>query len=150
MVPPTKREDSICAVKFNVHPISIGQGPGAGPGLCLFGKQLRGRNFTFTRTHSFQGTTHPAIRAYYDNFVVPQLLSVEPQANERAMRLNFQAKMTRRDDFVHCGGIFLLGNVGSPKPAIQVIEHNESLHFKPVYRGFTSVLVMLYTAATCM
>uniref|UniRef100_A0A7S4BAN2 Uncharacterized protein n=1 Tax=Chrysotila carterae TaxID=13221 RepID=A0A7S4BAN2_CHRCT len=120
----------------------------AGPGLCLFGKELGGHTLTFTRTASFQGTTHLATRAYYDDVVIPQLLSNIPQANEQAMRKICKVNMTTLEDFVRWGGSFLLGSVGQ-EPMIQVAEHNESLHLEPFHQGFAAVMVMMHITSTC-
>eukprot|EP00965_Chrysotila_dentata_P237480 6201925-Pleurochrysis_carterae.AAC.8 len=120
----------------------------AGPGLCLFGKELRGRTLTFTRTPSFQGTTHLATREYYDNVVVPQLLSFEPQVNEQVMRKITKVIMATSEDFIRWGGSFLLGSVGQ-QPMIGITEHNESLHLEPFHQGFAAVMVMIHITSTC-
>eukprot|EP00965_Chrysotila_dentata_P241430 6204280-Pleurochrysis_carterae.AAC.2 len=120
----------------------------AGPGLCLFGKELRGRNLAFTRTASFQGTTHLATREYYDNVVVPQLLSLKPGANEKAMWKITKVKMATNEDFVRWGGSFFLGRVGQ-EPMIDVTEHNESLHLEPFNQGFEAVMVVIHVTSAC-
>uniref|UniRef100_A0A7S4FBT7 Uncharacterized protein n=1 Tax=Chrysotila carterae TaxID=13221 RepID=A0A7S4FBT7_CHRCT len=134
-------EDMIKVVKFNTETVALTKGSASGPGICLFGKEIRGRTHRFTRTSAFSGLTHLALRSYYTKTVVPQLLKYPPQTNEESMWGITRETMKTVKDFIRWGGTFKLGAIGETA-SIHVLEHGDTRKREPIRHSFFSVKVI--------